>query len=124
MSGSSYNEVTPVTAGADLRSHQWKVINVAGTLCSVAATGLGVLQNKPASGDDASAAYSGRSKFAAGGTITAGKALTVASGGWCVAANSGQVTVGRSLEAVASGFIGRGIFNFNTFGYLPASLSG
>lgn len=124
MSGSSYNEVTPVSAGADLRTHQWKVINVSGTLCAVAATGLGVLQNKPASGDDASLAFFGRSKFAAGGAVTAGKCLTVASGGWLVAASSGNVTVGRSLEAVASGFIGRGIFDFTTFGFLPLSLSG
>lgn len=114
-----------VNAGADLRSHQWKVVELDGTLGVSAGTSLGILLNKVESGADASVLVAGKSKFAAGGAITAGKALTVSSGGWLTAATSGDSVVGRSLAIVASGDVGAyGIFNFTNYGYLPTSMSG
>lgn len=124
MSG-SLDHIEHVNAGADLRAHQWKVVELDGTLGVSNGTSLGILQNKVESGADASVLVAGRSKFAAGGAITAGKALKVASGGWCVAAVSGDTVIGRSLVVVASGMVGAyGVFDFISYGYLPTSMSG
>ncbi len=113
----SYNYSIPVAAGGDLSAVQWRAINISGTLAATPALALGILLNKPdASGEDASLVYLGRSKYAAGGAVTAGGPLTVATSGWFVAATvaSGNSTrvVGRAMHTVVSGEIGEGLFNF------------
>ncbi len=112
-----YNYSIPVAAGEDLSSVQWRAVNISGTLAATPALALGLLMNKPdASGEDASLIYMGRSKFAAGGAITAGGPITVTTSGWLIAAAvvSGGSTrvVGRAHYTVVSGGIGEGIFNF------------
>lgn len=113
-----YSYKIPVTAGADLQSAQYKVINISGTLAVSPPTSLGILFNKPDSGEDASLVYMGRSKFAAGAAITAGAELTVESGGWVITATSGDRVIGVSRLAVVSGGVGEdGVFNFAAKGY-------
>ena len=64
-------------AGADLSSDQYKLVKLSAAntivLCSNATDApVGVLQNKPASGQAATVCISGASKLLAGGTISAG----------------------------------------------------
>ena len=114
-----YNYSIPVTPGENLSLRQWRAINIAGTLAANAGASMGILQNKPDGTTDMSASlvYLGRVKFAAGGTVSAGNDLTVATSGWVIVAAapaSGNSTrlVGKSEFNVASGGIGEGIFNF------------
>lgn len=72
----------------------------------------GILQTKPKSGEHCSLGYLGESEFRAGAAIVRGARLTVATSGYFSTVASGGVSVGRSICAVASGGIGRGVFNF------------
>lgn len=112
----SYLESVPVISGADLTAKQYKVIAIDGTLAVSGVACIGILQNKAASGRDATAGYAGRSRYVAGGTVTAGARLQVTSGGWLTAVVSGDAAqmVGTSLGAVSSGGIGEAIVNFAT----------
>ena len=109
-----------VDAGEDLSSRQYHVINVSGTLAATVEASMGILQNKPENGEDASAGYIGRSRFRAGGAVTRGARLTVTTSGWVTVADSGDHIVGTCEYAVASGGIGKGIFNFIAPGYLAS----
>lgn len=113
-----YNRVIPVDAGADLRAHQWKAVQVDGTLATSALNAKGILQNKPNTGEDASLAYDGRSKFYAGGAIADGANMTVGAAGIFTTASSGDRIIGSNVGgAVTSGSIGEdGIFDFAAAG--------
>lgn len=120
----SNQDIRHVLAGADLSgaNGQYRVLVIGGTLAGATPNTLavGILQNKPKSTEDAALLVRGSSKFQAGGTINAGNLLKVASGGFCVAAASGDMTVGRSWFAVSSGSISPGDggeFNFVAPGY-------
>ncbi len=80
----------------------------------------GILQNKPKSGEHASLFYAGESEFRAGGTVTAGMRLTVTASGYFVAPASGGYSVGKAIDACASGSIGRGLFDFMTPSYVSS----
>lgn len=113
-----------IAAGADLRTRQYRALNIAGTLALATNTARGIQQNKPNNGEDTSLLIAGPSRFLAGGTIAAGDRLKVASGGWFVAAASGDSTVGFSQFAVASGAISPGdggYFDFRVVGYMTTS---
>lgn len=101
-----------VDAGADLSASQYKAIAVGGTIAATSTAAMGILQNKPESGEDATLAMLGISKFRAGGAVTAGGAVAVTTSGWLVACASGDLAVGKSFEAVTSGSVGEGMFNF------------
>ena len=107
-----YQYSIPVDAGADLSGQQYKAIAIGGTIAATSTAAMGLLQNKPENGEDAGLAYLGRSKYRAGDTVTAGGAIAVTTSGWLIACASGDLAVGKSLEAVSSGGIGEGIFNF------------
>lgn len=97
-----------VIAGADLSGNQFQVVNVAGTLASGAGgsgghTAIGVLLNKPRSGEQGTVGYFGRMKGIAGAAVNAGVSVMVASGGFLITATSGYPGVGKSLLAAASG---------------------
>ncbi len=102
----------PVNAGADLSGSQYHAIQIAGTIATAPTNTLGILQNKPESGEDATAGWLGRSRFRAGGPVTAGNRLTVGAGGWLMAVGSNELGVGTALQTVNSGAIAEGIFNF------------
>jgi hypothetical protein len=113
----SYNETISVRAGADLRAKQYFAVEIDGTLSGAPLVTAGILANKPNNGEDATIVYAGRSKFRAGGTVTAGGLLTVNSTGYFTAASSTNQVVGKCEIAANSGSITHGIFNFANAGY-------
>jgi hypothetical protein len=74
----------------------------------------GILLNKPESGQYATIGLSGEMRFAAGGAISAGGKITVATSGWFVSAGSASGVVGECKVTVTSGSIGTGIFFFGS----------
>lgn len=103
-----------IAAGADLSALQYHIINVSGTICVSDLTSLGVLQNTPESGENASIAWQGYMKAKAGGTITAGARLTVTTSGTLSVVSSGDTSgvVGKAMTAAASGALVAFIGNF------------
>lgn len=114
-----------VTAGADLSSHQYKVINIAGTIAANADAAYGILKNKPQSGEQAQVKVIGRAMALAGAGIAANSKLKVQSG-YLIAVASGDnnVPVGKILSGAAnSGDIITAAVNFINGGVTnPASL--
>jgi len=108
------SEVIGISAGADLSALQYKIISVAGTLATDGNDALGVLQNKPQSGEDASVAYTGHMKAYAGGTIAAGDRVSCSASGTLVTVNSGDsaAIMGKSLSAASSGGLVEFVGNF------------
>lgn len=94
-----------IVAGADLSSHQYKVINIAGTIAATADAAYGILKNKPQSGEDAQLKVLGRAIGLAGAAVAANASLKVQSG-YLIAIASGDNTIpcGKNLSgAVSSG---------------------
>ena len=110
----SYRESIPVNAGEDLEGAQYRAIEIDGTVAASGAVAVGLLQNKPRSGEDATLAYMGRSRYVAAAAVAAGASLTVTTSGYMTTVASGDnlQTVGIALAAVSSGETGEGIFNF------------
>lgn len=110
----SYKEGYPIVAGADLSDdEQYKAIAIGGTIAASGTAAIGILCNKPKSGEDAAVTWWGREKFYAGAAVAAGAQVTVTTSGWFITAGSGDAVVGRNgSSAVASGAIGEGMFNF------------
>lgn len=102
----------PVTLAADLRGHQHKAVTIGGTLIAGVLEAKGLLQTRSDSGDDATMRIFGRARFIAGGTVTRGDRLQVASGGFCTTAASGDTSFGYAETTITSGSVGRGVFNF------------
>lgn len=102
MAAEGRSEKLSVSAGADLSARQYQLISVAGTMAATAHTALGVLQNKPLSGEDATLAYAGHMKALAGGTIAAGNTLSCTASGTLVAVSSAW-GLGTAVTAAASG---------------------
>lgn len=114
-----------VVAGADISTHQYKVINIAGTIAATNDTAYGILQNKPKSGEHAQVRPFGRAMAMAGGPLAANARLKVQSGYLItVASGDNAVPCGKNLSgSVASGDVFTGIFNFaNAAITNPASL--
>ena len=101
-------------AGEDLSAAQYHAIALDdGQRAENGGEAGGILINKPKFGEAATLTYMGASRFRAGGAVGAGKALTVATGGWFTAAGSGDYIIGRNGDAaVTSGSIGQGLFDF------------
>ena len=91
-----------------------KVISrVNGDIAPLDADGCGLLQTCVRSGNQAAYQYDGVAKFTAGAAITnSDTMLTSVASGYVVVANSGDFMIGRSLEAVNSGSLGKGLFDF------------
>jgi len=97
-------------AGADLSALQYTAVkpSTAAALTVLGATTntdivLGILQNKPTSGQPAEIAFGGQSKAIAGGTITQGDLLTVTTGGALITATGDALVCAIALE---SGLVG------------------
>lgn len=112
-------------AGADLsaEANQYKAVIFDGSGNVVVATAntdvpIGILQNRPKSGQEAAVLIIGRSKFQADAAVTLGQRLSVSADGQFEALAAGNPTrswFGFVLEpAGAAGRIGSGIFNFIT----------
>lgn len=107
----------PITTDTDLRGHQYKAVDIGGTLAIRTWDSAGLVQTRCDSGEEGSILLQGRSRFVAGGAITRGARVQVTSGGFCTAAASGDLSCGIAEITVTSGSVGRGVFNFVTLGY-------
>lgn len=63
---------------------------------------VGILQNKPTSGNAATVGYQGQSKITVGGSVTVHTLLTTNGAGRATAATSGNWTFGQALEAASA----------------------
>lgn len=92
-------------ASEDLSSKQYFIVQLDATGGIEVAEGatdfiVGVLQNKPESGQAATYRFLGTSKVQAGGAITVGAWVTTAADGEAVVTTTdGDVVIGRALEA-------------------------
>lgn len=93
-----------------------------GKLANNGAEAAGILQNKVLTGDHMTLLVQGISEFRAGGAVAAHGPMTVSTSGWCTAAASGDHQIGSALEAVTSGSIGVGLFDFAKEYYQVSSL--
>ena len=92
-------------AAADLSSSQHFVVVLSSgeaALSGTAAIPLGVLQNKPESGQTASVRVEGISRAVAGAAIAEGAAVASDANGKLRTAVSGDYPVGQALEAAAA----------------------
>ena len=110
------NRSIAVVAGADLRTGaQFKVVGVAGTIAATNLAGIGILQNRPNTGEGASVVYDGHAKaYVGGGAVSAGAALKVTTSGWLVAVASGDGAVAKAVTAAASGTLCEVLCDFKT----------
>jgi len=110
---------TVLTAAADLRALQYHVVTAGGVVTTAATAqtalaGVGVVTNKPNSGEFISAEYMGEVKgYFWGSAASAGDFLMVDCGMFALAA-SGDLRVGRALEACTSGSVHRMLVDFIT----------
>lgn len=118
-------ETISMDADADLSLHRYHIVratsakgvNVASLSTPIEV--IGVLQNQPESGEIAAVAYSGKSKIQVGAAIGANKFFTTNASGRGVICTSGDMAVGRILEAsTANGDIVTCLLNvpFRMFG--------
>lgn len=95
-------------AGQDLSAKQFHFVTLA-TDGQIDPTGDGaradgVLLNKPAAaGEAATVCYDGRVTVVAGGTVTLGANVASNAAGAAVVATTGEVILGKALEAAVSG---------------------
>lgn len=106
-------------AGADLSGDQYKFVKLSAgkaVLCAAATDApVGVLQNKPTSGQAATVAVSGVTKLLSGGTITAGNLLGTDASGTADAKTPGSDTTeyvaGTALADASSGEVLSALIN-------------
>ena len=101
-------ETYTLEAAADLSAKQYHIVRGSAiSKCNMgsAATDsglIGVLQNKPQSGEFACIADGGISKIVAGGTVTANQLVTTNGSGRAANAGSGDMIVGRALDTATT----------------------
>ena len=97
------------SAAADLSTFQYVAVrasasnrvNLASEVAGVAGASkmaIGILQNKPKTGEAAQISVLGLTKWVAGGTATVNALVTYNSSGRCIDAVSGDIVMGRALE--------------------------
>lgn len=100
--------IAGLAAAADLSGKQYHLVRLSAAWtvnqASEAANSalLGVLQNKPKSGEAATVADGGTSKVVAGAAITAGAVLSTNGSGRAIAVVSGAVAFGQALTAAGA----------------------
>jgi len=105
----SQKQYIGMVASEDLSTAQYKIVNVSSgenmiALRVAAGAGvLGVLNNKPQSGENATVTVGGLTRCFAGATVGAGNWISVTASGTGIAATSGQYILGKSITSVASG---------------------
>ena len=102
------NRAIARNADADLSGKQYHIVrltaNKGTNLASLATTSAigGVLQTVSSSGDRATVAYAGISKVVVGAAVSELDVFTTNSSGRAIAIGSGQMAVGRALEAAGA----------------------
>jgi len=111
----THNRLENVTlaAGADLSTHQFKIVELdanGDAVLSPLSKGFGVLQNHPdTAGQACTVAIKGLTKAFAGAAVSIGDKIRVQSGGWALAVTSGAAhpatfhIMGRAQTAASSG---------------------
>lgn len=100
-----------LVAGEDLSSSQFFIMQLSATGALEIGEGatdliVGVLQNTPESGQNATYRFLGTSKVKAGGSISIGDWVTSDANGKAVATTTdGNIVIGRALEAADDGDI-------------------
>lgn len=107
----SKEEVVSAIASTDMRSHQFKIVDLTTTNFKIdlaaALKGYGVLQNAPNAGEHASVVTEGETMVKVGAAVTAGDWVTSAASGFAVATTSSvdQVLLGRVVAGASSGML-------------------
>ena len=102
-----------LAAGADLSSGcQFKALAVGGTIAAANTAAVGILQNKPKSGEHATVAYLGHMKAYVGAAATAGARLKVTTSGWLTTVASGDGSCAKAVTAASSGMLCEVIADF------------
>lgn len=119
MSASGQPLCLQAVAGADLNTGdgtgaQYKAVAVDGTIAANNSAALGLIQNKPKSGEDLTIAYLGHMKGVAGGALSAGDRVRVTTGGYLTVVVSGDGVCGKVITAAASGATVEILGNFIT----------
>lgn len=93
-----------LTAGADLSTFQYKAIDIAGTLAASTDGAIGILQNKPKSGEGAQVKFFGKMMGYAGASVAAKALLKVTTSGYIIAVASGDrvAPIGKNLNTAAN----------------------
>lgn len=104
-------------AGADLNTGggtgaQYKAVAVGGTIAAANDAAIGLVQNKPKSGEDLAVLYLGHGKGIAGAALAAGDRVKITTSGYAVVVASGDGCVGKVVTAASSGMAFEGLFNF------------
>jgi len=95
-------------AAADLSAKRYFIMRQSAEgSCNMASLGttsqvIGVLQNKPESGENATIADSGKSKVVAGAAIAQNLQVASDGTGRAVACGSGDMSIGRALQAAGA----------------------
>jgi hypothetical protein len=110
--------LTVISAAADLRALQYHAVTATGVVTDAATaqsalTAAGVVANKPNSGEFIELEYFGEVKGYCFGTIPNSAFVHVESGMFA-ACGSGDLRIGRALEACTSGSVHRLLVNFIT----------
>jgi len=115
MATSNEGFETTIAATSDLSGSQYKAIGVGGAVATSTDGAVGILLNKPESGEHATACYAGESKYFANEAITAGNAIGVGAGGGFVVVSSTDTdaAAGVAKSTVTSGSTGTGYFGFS-----------
>ncbi len=109
------NRVISVSAGADLSSGcQFKAIAVGGTIAATNLAAVGILTNRPKTGEGASLVFDGHAKAYVGGAVSAGNALKVTTSGFLVVVASGDGAVAKAITAANSGSLCEILCDFKT----------
>lgn len=113
--------VIPITPATTLIAFQHRAVQIDGTLATHSLDAVGLVTTKVDSGEEGSVNMFGRNKFVAGAAVARGARLKVTSGGFMTTAGSGDYSVGKCEIGVASGSVGRGVFDFMHAGYQATS---
>jgi len=95
-----------VIASADISAHQNKLVKITGTglaLCGAGERGFPLVEAVDAATKKGTIVCVGKEKVIAGGTVTAGAAVTADASGLAVAATTADEMCGIALETAASG---------------------
>lgn len=124
MATSNERLVSPIPVLEDLDTHLYVAFAVVdGKVANSAHEATGILLSKPQDGEAGQIGYVGEMKFKAGGALTKGDKITVATSGYFTSGGSADVNVGECLRTVTSGSVGTGLFAFQANPNLPAGFT-
>jgi len=109
MAYTSNEKFVSAVASTDMRSHQFKIVDLTTTFPKIdlaaARKAFGVLANKPNAGEDAQVVIEGETMVQVGAAVAVGDWLTSAATGFAAATTSSvdQLILGRCMSAAASG---------------------